>query len=646
MGAVLNNVRGEAMKKTLTVLLLLLLAVGCETNSQRAEISKWEKGNHLDTPLGFAVFVSQEPYGSGIFKGSTVTDIVRISAETGNIEDPLAMIPILKHGSDKIACLSIIAATVAKQRRFTKLEEVVKIAESLEVTIRIPTTGEVRIVSLRQGALHAIAVAIAVEGTLPRALNVAGTIEDDYYKIEALTEISKALIAAGEKKLALESLQQGPQIVKQMPVGGGIDKKQSRVTLSLALCNAGGVDQALLLAEEIRAPSDKARVLTAIARSLFESGDRQQSLTLLTQSSKLAKQVNDDLIKSMVFPDIAFLFADHGDFSQALATAARLDDPSTRFEILSRKATALAAMGELEEALKAARAIPEPGNAVGQIAVALASREEFTKALDLANTIQNKYEKASALVDIASALIEAEQFEQALNTLDRLAASNLPTTGKTAYLILSLAESGQLKLAHEIASRTNVDQKKLLALLVIAVAEAQTPDNEQALQTLQQALDTANKLEESHNTSAGWLKIASVQLQFGLPKEALASAERAERAVKTSANYKKESILSDVTFLRTVATDRPGSLSVLKQALDKTRSNPDANDRRVNVARLGIALATEFDPDHDRSPDDHALSKRVLGDVAVPLRIKKSFSSAEQQFARDLLEVFQADGPG
>jgi tetratricopeptide (TPR) repeat protein len=467
------------------------------------------------------MFVSQELQGSGFSEGSTVTDIVRLSVKTGNIEEPLAMIPFLKHGSDKIACLSIIAATVAKQRRFKKLDELVEIAESLESTIRIPTTGEVRIVSLRQGALHAIAVAIAVEGTLTRALNVASTIEDDYYKIEALTEISKALIAAGDNKLALASLQQGPQIVKEMPAGGGIDKKQSRFTLSLALCNAGGVDQALLLAEEMRAPTDKSRVLTAIARSLFESGDRQQSLTLLTQSSKLAKQVNHDLFKSMVVPDIAFLFADHGDFSQALASAAQLDDPSTRFEILSRKATALAAMGELEEALKAARAIPEPGNAVGQIAVALAGKEEFTKALGLANTIENKYEKASALVDIASALIVAEQFEQALSALDRLAASNLSTFRETWYLISSLAESGQLKLAHEIASRTNVDHQKVLALLVIAVGQAQTPDNEQALQTLQQALDTANKLEDSHNTSA------SVGNRYVLPSSSLSFLQNA-----------------------------------------------------------------------------------------------------------------------
>ena len=301
-----------------------------------------------------------------------------------------------------------------------------------------------------------------------------------------------------------------PRIVKEMPAGGSIDKKQSRITLSLALCNAGGVDQALLLAEQIRTPIGKSIVLTAIARSLFELGDREQSLTLLTQSSKLAKHMKDDELKSMVVPDIAFLFADHGDFSQALDFAARLDDPSTRYEILSRKATALAAMGELEEALKAARAIPESGNAVGQIAVALAGKEKFTKAFNLVNTIENKYEKGPALVKIASALIEAEQFEQALSALDRLAASDLPTFGETRYLISSLAESGQLKLAHEIASRTNDNLQKVRALLVIAVAQAKTPDNEQALQTLQQAMDTANKLEESHNTSAGWLKIASV----------------------------------------------------------------------------------------------------------------------------------------
>ena len=49
------------MKKTGAILLLLLLlAAGCGKNSQRVEMAKWEKGGHLDTPLGFAIFVSQE----------------------------------------------------------------------------------------------------------------------------------------------------------------------------------------------------------------------------------------------------------------------------------------------------------------------------------------------------------------------------------------------------------------------------------------------------------------------------------------------------------------------------------------------------------------------------------------------------------
>ena len=84
---------------------------------------------------------------------------------------------------------------------------------------------------------------------------------------------------------------------------------------------------------------------------------------------------------------------------------------------------------------------------------------------------------------------------------------------------------------------------------------------------------------------------------------------------------------------------------MLKQALEKTRSNPDAKKRRVAVARLGIALVTEFAPDQNHSRDDHAFSEWILGDVAIPLRVKKTFSSAEQEFARELLDAFQADGP-
>jgi tetratricopeptide (TPR) repeat protein len=620
------------MKRLLVCLLLVLLAVGCGKNTQRVEIARWKKGGHLETPLGFAMFMSQEIDGNPLadldgFWTSGIIDIVRFSAETGNIEDPLAVIPILKGGNDKVACLSLIAAAVTKQRRFEKLEEIVELAQSIESE------------SLRIEALKGIAAAIAGVGELPHALKVANAITDDYYKTEALIRISEALIAAGEEELALIALEQGPQVVQRIPANIGLEKEQSRFALSLALCKAGGVEQALLLAEEVRDPSDKARVLTAIARNLFESGDRQQALTVLKRSLELAGQENGDFMKSIILPDIAFLFADLGDFGQALAVAAKLDDPGTKFEILARKAAALAEMGELEEALKEARAIQEPGDALGRVAVALARKDDVPKALEVANTIENEYHRGRALVGIAEAQIEAGHVEQALEVLDRLAASDPPF--EAGFLVSSLARSEKLGIALEVASRLKDSSQKVLALVEIAVAQFQAANIEESLQILQQALDTAGKLDASHLTPIARLKISSAQLLVGQREEALASASQ---AVEAGGNhYNKGSILLDATFLRAMAGGKTGSLEVLKQALDQSRSNPDAKKRRNTVAFLGIALATEFDPNQTQSPGDQALSEGILSNVAVPLRIKKTFNAAEQGFARELLEAFQAE---
>jgi|GEM_PF-6805933 len=615
------------MKRLLVCLLLVgVVAVGCGKNTQRVEIAKWKKGGHLDTPLGFAMFVSQEIDGTGHWT-SGIIDIVRFSAETGNIEDPLAVIPILKGGNDKVICLSLVAAAVTKQRRFEKLEEIVELAQSIESE------------SLRIEALKGIAAAIAGVGELPHALKVANAITDDYYKTEALIRISEALIAAGEEELALIALEQGPQVVQRIPANIGLEKEQSRFALSLALCKAGGVEQALLLAEEVRDPSDKARVLTAIARNLFESGDRQQALTVLKRSLELAGQENGDFMKSIILPDIAFLFADLGDFGQALAVAAKLDDPGTKFEILARKAAALAEMGELEEALKEARAIQEPGDALGRVAVALARKDDVPKALEVANTIENEYHRGRALVGIAEAQIEAGHVEQALEVLDRLAASDPPF--EAGFLVSSLARSEKLGIALEVASRLKDSSQKVLALVEIAVAQFQAANIEESLQILQQALDTAGKLDASHLTPIARLKISSAQLLVGQREEALASASQ---AVEAGGNhYNKGSILLDATFLRAMAGGKTGSLEVLKQALDQSRSNPDAKKRRNTVAFLGIALATEFDPNQTQPPGHQALSEGILSNVAVPLRIKKTFNAAEQGFARELLEAFQAE---
>ena len=623
------------MKRLLVCLLLVLLAVGCGKNTQRVEIARWKKGGHLETPLGFAMFMSQEIDGNPLadldgFWTSGIIDIVRFSAETGNIEDPLAVIPILKGGNDKVACLSLIAAAVTKQRRFEKLEEIVELAQSIESE------------SLRIEALKGIAAAIAGVGELPHALKVANAITDDYYKTEALIRISEALIAAGEEELALIALEQGPQVVQRIPANIGLEKEQSRFALSLALCKAGGVEQALLLAEEVRDPSDKARVLTAIARNLFESGDRQQALTVLKRSLELAGQENGDFMKSIILPDIAFLFADLGDFGQALAVAAKLDDPGTKFEILARKAAALAEMGELEEALKEARAIQEPGDALGRVAVALARKDDVPKALEVANTIENEYHRGRALVGIAEAQIEAGHVEQALEVLDRLAASDPPF--EAGFLVSSLARSEKLGIALEVASRLKDSSQKVLALVEIAVAQFQAANIEESLQILQQALDTAGKLDASHLTPIARLKISSAQLQVGQRKAALASAEQAvAEEEKKELSWRQKSILLDATFLRAMAEGKTGSLEVLKQALDQSRSNPDAKKRRNTVAFLGIALATEFDPNQTQPPGHQALSEGILSNVAVPLRIKKTFNAAEQGFARELLEAFQAE---
>jgi tetratricopeptide (TPR) repeat protein len=617
------------MKRLLVCLLLVgVVAVGCGKNTQRVEIAKWKKGGHLDTPLGFAMFVSQEIDGTGHWT-SGIIDIVRFSAETGNIEDPLAVIPILKGGNDKVICLSLVAAAVTKQRRFEKLEEIVELAQSIESE------------SLRIEALKGIAAAIAGVGELPHALKVANAIVDDYYKIEALIRISEALIAAGEEELALTALEQGPQVVQKIPANIGVEKEQSCFALSLALCKAGGIDQALVFAKEMVA-SDRARVLTVAARVLVESGDHQQALALLKQSLELAGQENEDFMKSIIYPDIALLFADLGDYQRALTAATGLDDPDTRFEIQARKAAALAKRGELEEALKEAHAMQDPFDALGRVAVALARKEDVPKALEVANAIENEYHRGGTLVGIAEALIEAGHIEQALEVLDGLAAIDPPL--EAGWLVSSLIRLEKPEIALEIASRLKDTNQKVLALVEIAVAQFQAANIEESLQILQQALDTAGKLDASHLTPIARLKISSAQLQVGQRKAALASAEQAvAEEEKKELSWRQKSILLDATFLRAMAEGKTGSLEVLKQALDQSRSNPDAKKRRNTVAFLGIALATEFDPNQTQPPGHQALSEGILSNVAVPLRIKKTFNAAEQGFARELLEAFQAE---
>jgi tetratricopeptide (TPR) repeat protein len=198
---------------------------------------------------------------------------------------------------------------------------------------------------------------------------------------------------------------------------------------------------------------------------------------------------------------------------QALAVAERIEEADERSEAYREVALALAQAGQPEQA-----------------------QEAFQQALAAAERIENAFLRSWAYGAVALALAQAGQPEQALAAAERIEEAD---ERSEAYreVALALAQAGQIEQAQEafqqaLAAAERIENAFLRsrAYREVALALAQAGQPEQAQEAFQQALAAAERIENAYWRSEAYREVALALAlaQAGQPEQALAAAERIE----------------------------------------------------------------------------------------------------------------------
>ena len=291
-------------------------------------------------------------------------------------------------------------------------------------------------------------------------------------QVNALVEIARAQIGAGNKQEAVKTLRQAwvvAQTIKDAPdPDDGPDNPK------------GGSGS-----------ESSSRALMMIAMTLTAAGDPKQALEVI-------QTIKNEHAKSEVRLHIALVLSERGDLKQALEVAQTINDASRKAYALRAIVQFLSEKGDLKQALEVARMIKDGkirADHVRSIFSALIEAGEIKQALEVARTIKNVRSKANALKEIALAQIKTGDKQQSLATLKQAleviqtVKDERAKSDAQVLIALVLSERGDSKQAMEVAQTIKDARSKVRALREIALFQIKAGDKQQSLVTLKQALE-------------------------------------------------------------------------------------------------------------------------------------------------------------
>jgi tetratricopeptide (TPR) repeat protein len=191
--------------------------------------------------------------------------------------------------------------------------------------------------------LDTIALVLADEGNVKKALEAAQKIVDPSTKVSALSEVASALTKTGEERQALATLKQALEVAEKIE---DADKRASALrSIALILFEAGGkqralatLKQALEVSQEIEYADTRASELCNIALGLFAVGGKQEAFATLKQAVEVAQKNGYAYSKAPTLHSIALALFQMGKKQQALATLKQSLEAAEKIEYADFKA--------------------------------------------------------------------------------------------------------------------------------------------------------------------------------------------------------------------------------------------------------------------------------------------------------------------
>ncbi|MCT7985541.1 tetratricopeptide repeat protein [Laspinema sp. A4] len=448
-----------------TVLMLIELVNGTQAQEGMLEtlvdrlVAEGE-GSQAESVLDAAAEVSHTlDSGYSYGKTRTLAGIARLYIQTGQRDRARATLARailaetgIRGAAFKTKGLSEIART------YIALEDPIQASQILGRSLQYAQSIVYQDAYSQAWDFQPLAIYYGQVGQLEKALELAGTISEAYYRSQTFAEIAKNLAdqgnierahkivldhvsdteikARGLAEIGLRSAKQGqtnrviPLFTEAVRQANLISDPNSRmVALSPILIHyaeAGYPDRALQEITPLERPEIKAKVLNAIAIEYATQGQREEASTIARQALETVRTISESYEQEFLLMDMVRDYTRLGLYEVAIQAAHQIPYLEKKQALLLALATEAATRGDDEIAVKAAEMMPINLVPLAFVYQNLGQTERGTellnrgmKAVESLETNEQKFEVlASLVVEYAKAGQQAkaeELFAQVLS---------------------------------------------------------------------------------------------------------------------------------------------------------------------------------------------------------------------------------------
>ncbi len=230
-----------------------------------------------------------------------------------------------------------------------------KVSSFTETDLCIFLTGKFRIINEIIPTLVKTGKIKEAKELLDFAENDLKDIEDNDQKFEALKSILIASSHTGDLERTrnhLLSVLSLTKIISEDEDEGSLVANSNLVgNISVELIESSCINEAKEIAEAIKDPCSKARILSNIAIALAEKGNIQEAKEFLFFAKNISKDIsNEDWFSDILFRDLAGAYLSVGEIEKAQKTILSLNDDYEKARMLSQLAAKFAETKEIKKA--------------------------------------------------------------------------------------------------------------------------------------------------------------------------------------------------------------------------------------------------------------------------------------------------------
>ena len=433
-------------------------------NNAFAEIAAASITNGDDSDYAEALLEAIDDPGT---RSVAIEEIAVQYAALGDVDKSLELASELDDADPALRRITLIAGTFSPRS--------IELALSITAPdLRCDTLGQLVDVALRADRRAEAALLLA------ESLRAAREIEFPESRIYALLSIASLYEKFGDTDRALEILSGALELCQsfegQAPLGlsSSFPRGEALTHITESFARLRHFEQADLAAEQIEDPFQFAHASTKEAVEFFKAGQIDQALTSLSEALELVldEPVYSEqsmLMKDSVLAELAVAFVIVGHLEKGLQVTEKLSSETQRFRALGEVGKECARGGNSRGVFQAAELITNNySNTSYWLAITDVLRESaetelahqtLLEAAKSARIIQNNYEKATSLIEVAYrfALLNDSAEASELFTLALVTITQLGQDDKKALSLLRIDERFR-----ELNRKPNEEERQLL----------------------------------------------------------------------------------------------------------------------------------------------------------------------------------------